>query len=100
MGPTDSTGPPRAHTIISIPTAEPDPLNSPQHAVPEAGAHFEVGSLSCEEGEEMLELPLASDRQSPSSKGLFSSELPSGGQALLFQLGFQEGRNVHLAAPI
>lgn len=63
MEPTDSPDPPRAHTILSILTAEPDPLNSPQHAVPEAGAHFEVGSLSCEEGEEMLEMPLASDRQ-------------------------------------
>lgn len=36
----------------------------------------------------------------PSSKGPFPSELPLGGQALLFQLGFQEPRNGHLPAPL
>lgn len=77
--PTDSHQSPWVHIIISISTAEPDTLNTPQHAVPEAGAHFDVGLLSCEEGEEMLELLLASDRKQtkPSSMGLFPSELPS-----------------------
>jgi len=58
--PTDC--PPKVHIIISISTADPDTLKALQYAVPEAEAYFEVGPLSSEEGEEMLETLLASDR--------------------------------------
>ncbi|NXL09736.1 NWD1 protein, partial [Mesembrinibis cayennensis] len=90
--PTDC--PPKVHIIISISTAEPDTLKALQHAVPEAEAYFEVGPLSCEEGEEMLEMLLASDsrRLSPAQKACFRQSFPSGGQALLFKLAFYEAR--------
>ncbi|NWI89563.1 NWD1 protein, partial [Pitta sordida] len=86
--------PPRVHVIISISTAEPDILNTLQRAVPEPEAHFEVGPLSCEEGEEMLELRLAAERRriSPAQRAYFCQSFPHGGQALLFQLAFQEAR--------
>ncbi|KAM6040322.1 NACHT domain- and WD repeat-containing protein 1 [Theristicus caerulescens] len=90
--PTDC--PPKVHIIISISTAEPDTLKALQHAVPEAEAYFEVGPLSCEEGEEMLEMLLASDsrRLSPAQRARFRQSFPSGGQALLFKLAFYEAR--------
>ncbi|NXN26228.1 NWD1 protein, partial [Nycticryphes semicollaris] len=86
--------PPRVHIVISISTAEPDTLKALQHAVPEAEAYFEVGPLSSEEGEEMLEMLLASDRRrlSPAQWAYFHQSFPSGGQALLFQLAFHEVR--------
>lgn len=100
--PTDSHQSPWVHITISISTAEPDTLNTPQHAVPEAGAHFEVGLLSCEEAEEMLELLLASDRKqiSPAQWAYSHQSFPHEGQALHFQLDFQEARNGHLTAPL
>ncbi|NXF08155.1 NWD1 protein, partial [Smithornis capensis] len=86
--------PPRVHIMISISTAEPDILNTLQRAVPEPEAHFEVGPLSCKEGEEMLELLLAAERRqiSPAQRAYFCQSFPHGGQALLFQLAFQEAR--------
>ncbi|XP_014808284.1 PREDICTED: NACHT domain- and WD repeat-containing protein 1 [Calidris pugnax] len=86
--------PPRVHIIISISTAEPDTLKALQHAVPEAEAYFEVGPLTSEEGEEMLETLLASDRRrlSPAQWAYFHQSFPNGGQALLFQLAFHEAR--------
>ncbi|NWY62210.1 NWD1 protein, partial [Chionis minor] len=90
--PTDC--PPKVHIIISISTAEPGTLKALQHAVPEAEAYFEVGPLSSEEGEEMLEMLLASDRRqlSPAQWAYFHQSFPSGGQALLFKLAFHEAR--------
>ncbi|KFV51482.1 NACHT and WD repeat domain-containing protein 1, partial [Gavia stellata] len=90
--PTDC--PPKVHIIISVSTAEPDSLKALQHAVPEAEAYFEVGPLSSEEGEEMLEMLLASDRRrlSPTQWAYFRQSFPSGGQALLFKLAFHEAR--------
>ncbi|NXS60170.1 NWD1 protein, partial [Brachypteracias leptosomus] len=86
--------PPKVHIIISISTAEPATLKALQHAVPEAEAYFEVGPLSLEEGEEMLEMLLASDRRrlSPAQRAYFQQSFPSGGQALLFKLAFHEAR--------
>ncbi|XP_009893499.1 PREDICTED: NACHT and WD repeat domain-containing protein 1 [Charadrius vociferus] len=86
--------PPKVHIIISISTAEPDTLKALQYAVPEAEAYFEVGPLSSEEGEEMLEMLLASDRRrlSPTQWAYFHQSFPSGGQALLFKLTFHEAR--------
>lgn len=90
--PTDC--PPKVHIIISISTAEPDTLKALQHAVPEAAAYSEVGPLSCEEGEEMLKMLLASDTRwlSPAQGVYFHQSFPSGGQALLFKLAFHEAR--------
>ncbi|NXY69783.1 NWD1 protein, partial [Glareola pratincola] len=90
--PTDC--PPKVHIVISISTAEPDTLKALQHAVPEAEAYFEVGPLSSEEGEEMLETLLASDRRqlSPAQQAYFHQNFPNGGQALLFKLAFHEAR--------
>ncbi|KAM6331894.1 NACHT domain- and WD repeat-containing protein 1 [Alca torda] len=90
--PTDC--PPKVHIVISISTGEPDTLKALQHAVPEAEAYFEVGPLSSEEGEEMLEMLLASDRRrlSPAQWAYFHQSFPSGGQALLFKLAFHEAR--------
>ncbi|KAM9620002.1 LOW QUALITY PROTEIN: NACHT domain- and WD repeat-containing protein 1 [Morphnus guianensis] len=86
--------PPKVHIIISISTAEPDTLKALQHTVPEAEAYSEVGPSSCEEGEEMLEMLLASDtrRLSPAQWAYFHQSFPSGGQALLFKLAFHEAR--------
>ncbi|PKU27329.1 nacht and wd repeat domain-containing protein 1 [Limosa lapponica baueri] len=86
--------PPRVHIVISISTAEPDTLKALQHAVPEAEAYFEVGPLTSEEGEEMLETLLTSDRRrlSPAQWAYFHQSFPNGGQALLFQLAFHEAR--------
>lgn len=56
--------------------------------MPDAEVYFEVGPLSCEEGEEMLEMLLASDTR----KAYFCQSFPSGGQALLFKLAFHEAR--------
>lgn len=90
--PTDC--PPKVHITISISTAEPDTLKALQHTVPEAEAYSEVGPLSCEEGEEMLEMLLASDirRLSPAQGAYFHQSFPSGGQAQLFKLVFHEAR--------
>lgn len=90
--PTDC--PPKVHIIISISTAEADTLKALQHAVPEAEAYFEVGPLSCEEGEEMLEMLLASDRRqlNPAQRAYFCQSFPSGGQVLLFKLAFHEAK--------
>ncbi|XP_010151382.1 PREDICTED: NACHT and WD repeat domain-containing protein 1 [Eurypyga helias] len=86
--------PPKAHIIISISTAEPDILKALQHVVPEAEAYFEVEPLPCEEGEEMLEMLLASERRrlSPAQWAYFHQSFPRGGQALLFKLAFREAR--------
>ncbi|XP_074020124.1 NACHT domain- and WD repeat-containing protein 1 [Numenius arquata] len=86
--------PPRVHIVISISTAEPDTLRALQYAVPEAKAYFEVGPLTSEEGEEMLETLLTSDRRrlSPAQWAYFHQSFPDGGQALLFQLAFHEAR--------
>ncbi|NXE55376.1 NWD1 protein, partial [Casuarius casuarius] len=90
--PTDC--PPRVHIIISISTAEHDILKAIQHAVPEAEAYFEVGPLSREEGEEMLEILLASDRRqlSPAQQAYLWHTFPTGGQPLLFKLAFHKAR--------
>ncbi|KAL2294966.1 LOW QUALITY PROTEIN: hypothetical protein Nmel_018110, partial [Mimus melanotis] len=66
------------HIIISISTAEPDTLNNPQHAVPEAGHTLKLDP--CPEGEEMLELPLASDREqiNPAQRTHFHQSFPQG----------------------
>ncbi|XP_047933726.2 NACHT domain- and WD repeat-containing protein 1 isoform X1 [Anser cygnoides] len=87
--------PPKVHIIISISTSEPGILKALQHAVPEAEAHFEVGPLSSEEGEEMLEMLLASDKRrlSPAQWAYIWQSLPGGGQPLLFKLAFCEARN-------
>ncbi|XP_025922865.1 NACHT domain- and WD repeat-containing protein 1 isoform X2 [Apteryx rowi] len=90
--PTDC--PPKVHIIISISTAEHDILKALQHAVPEAEAYFEVEPLSSEEGKEMLEMLLASDRRqlSPAQRAYLWHKFPIGGQALLYKLAFHEAR--------
>ncbi|NXA53517.1 NWD1 protein, partial [Nothocercus julius] len=86
--------PPRVHIIISISVAEHDILKALQRAVPEADAYFEVGSLSREEGKEMLEMLLASERRqlSPAQQAHLWHHFPAGGQALLFKLAFLDAR--------
>ncbi|NXK54800.1 NWD1 protein, partial [Chauna torquata] len=90
--PTDC--PPKVHIIISISTSEPGILKALQYAVPETEAYFEVGPLSSEEGKEMLEMLLASDRRrlSPPQWARIWQSFPSGGQPLLFKLAFCEAR--------
>ncbi|KFV73473.1 NACHT and WD repeat domain-containing protein 1, partial [Struthio camelus australis] len=86
--------PPKVHIIISISTTEHDILKALQHTVPEAEAYFEVGPLSSEEGEEMLEILFAADRRqlSPAQQAYLWHNFPSGGQPLLFKLAFHEAR--------
>ncbi|NXL93277.1 NWD1 protein, partial [Alectura lathami] len=86
--------PPKVHIIISISTSEPAILKALQRAVPEAEAHFEVGPLSSQEGQEMLETLLAAERRrlSPPQWAWIWQSFPSGGQPLLLQLAFHEAR--------
>lgn len=78
------------HIILSIPIAEPDTVNSPQHIL----HTLKQDPCPVKKVRRCWSCPWHQTK--PSSKGPFPSELPLGGQALVFQ----QDRNGHLPAPL